>query len=274
MLTFPSTRPIVRITRSKNTIRSVDCPELQWWFVVPRLQEDYAYAHYDSETLVLDRVVELFPIKSKESNDRQVVRIDVRDNWFTEKEKHVFAPRMRLLASLDSGSARFLAVTNLSNDGNVIDETTQGDPYFEDQWGTRGRYLENNGKFEQQCDGSWRTTDRDGLGVGTYDVTIGDNRFECLRVFDYDPNSPFGGELGEAYVEGTSGRTVFYREYSGRFLRNATIRRNESLPGVDILELYPNNARIVIDGELYVHCGCTMRGHDTITLAGLGAFNL
>lgn len=271
MLTFPSTRPVVRITGSKSTIRVVDCPELQWWFVVPRLNEDYAYALYDCETLELTRVVSLAPTRIESSAGANVVKIEVCDNWLTEREKEVFPPRMCLLASLDSKNARFLSVTNLSLEGDVINTTTQDDANFEEEWGTTGRHLESNGHFEQQHDGSWRTTGSGGLGEGTYDVTIGNNRFECLRIFDFDSDEPFGGELAEAYVERSSGRTVYYREFSGRFYRNSSSRKGEALRGVDLLELYPNSAQIVIDGELYIQCGCTMRPYDAITLAGFGA---
>lgn len=272
-MTFPSTRPTVRITRSKNTIQSVDCPELQWWFVIPRANEHYAFAQYDSETFALDRVVTLSVTETEDSDQNDVVRIDICNDWISAHEKDIFPPRIRVLASLDAENARFLAVTNLSHEGKVIDEIREGDTYFEEEWGTRGRYLVNNGRFEQQHDGSWRTTGRDGLVEGSYDVSIGEHCFECLRVLDYDDDEPFGGELGEAYIDLESGRTVYYREFSGRFYRQARIRQDESRPGVDILALYPNNVQIVIDGELYVHCGCTMRAHDTITLAGLGALD-
>ncbi|MCY4129559.1 MAG: hypothetical protein OXG15_10030 [Gammaproteobacteria bacterium] len=272
-MTFPSTRPVVRITTSKNTIQSVDCPELQWWFVVPRANEQYAYAQYDSETLALDRIVTFSATEVESSDQNEVVQIDICNDWSTAREKEIFSPRMRVLATLDAENAKFLAVANLSHDGRVIDEIREGDPYFEEQWGTRGRHLVNNGRFAQQHDGSWRTTGHDGLGEGTYDVTIGDHCFECLRVLDYDENEPFGGELSEAYIERESGRTVYYRQFNGRFYRQASITQDGSQPGIDILAMYPNNARIVIDGELYVHCGCTMRAHDTITLAGLGGFD-
>lgn len=271
MLTFPSTRPVVRINRSKNTVQVVDCPELQWWFVVPRPNEDYAYALYDCETLELERVVTFAPTKLESSTCTKLVEIEVCDNWITEREKKMFPPRMRLLASIDSENARFLSVTNLSFAGEVINTTSQDDSDFEEEWGTTGRHFENNGHFEQKHDGSWRTTGNGGLGEGTYDVTIGDNRFECMRIFDFDADEPFGGELAEAYVERSSGRTVYYREFSGRFYRNSSSRKGEAQRGVDLLELYPDSAQIVIDGELYVQCGCTMRPYDAITLAGLGA---
>lgn len=273
-MAFPSTRPTVRITRSKSTIQSVDCPELHWWFALPRANEDYAFALYDAETQKLARVVTLKPIRVQGFGQRDIVQIDITDNWLADREKAMFPPRMRLLASLDAEKASFLAVTNLSHEDNVIDTIAEGDPDFESQWGTVCRHLEDNGKFESLNDGAWRTTGKDGLVEGTYDVNIGNNCFKCLRVLDYDEDEPFGGELAEAYVECTSGRTVYYREFTGRFYRQSRIENCEPIPGVDLLELHPHNARLVIDGVIYVHCGCTMRAHDTITLAGLGALNL
>lgn len=271
MSLFPSTKPTISITSSLETVRSVDCPELQWWFAVPREGEEYAFAFYDADTHALDGVCEMKAVAFERNASLDTVEFEVREKWFTERERRMFSPRMSITASLDSTRAMFLSVTQFSHDGTVMEASDQRNPNFMDDWGTTlGRLLEDNGKFQQTHDGSLQTTDRDGAGAGTYDVTIGRNTFRCLRVLDYDPTEPFGGELGEAYVDARSGRTVYYREFSGRYYRQAGIGTGNRQRGVDILEMYPNNTRIVIDGELYVHCGCTMRGHDVIPLAGLG----
>ena len=132
------------------------------------------------------------------------------------------------------------------------------DEGFEGDWGKGDkRKLYDDGRYQLQADGSYKITDGKGLGAGVYDVTIGENKFCCLRVLDPDLSASEGGELVEAYVE-RGGRTVFFRRYDGRFYR-----------GTDLVQKYLNNIRIVINGVVYVHCDCTGRAHDTITNTSL-----
>ena len=135
------------------------------------------------------------------------------------------------------------------------------DDDFENQWGASlnpDRKLYDDGRYQLQPDGSYETTNGNGLGVGTYDVTIGGKTFRCLRVLEPDLDEPEGGELSEVYVE-RGGRTVFHRRYDGRFYR-----------GGDLLQEYPGHPRITIDDQVYVQCDCTGRAHDYIMDTSLG----
>ncbi len=135
-----------------------------------------------------------------------------------------------------------------------------GTDFFEDQWGgamTRRRIVDD-GRYQRQPDGSYKLTDAQGLGAGTYDVTIGENTFHCLRVLDPDIDKPNGGELNEVYIE-REGRTVLHRRYDGRDYR-----------GQDLVSKFPNNRRILIDDVVYVHNDCSGGANDDITLTGLG----
>lgn len=102
-------------------------------------------------------------------------------------------------------------------DGKRVRSTFR-DKFFEANWGTgENRRLYDDGKYQRHPDGSYvRITDRQGLGAGTYDVTIGSEIFRCLRVLDVI-SSPAneGGELIEAFVE-SGERTVLVRQYLGR----------------------------------------------------------
>ena len=61
-----------------------------------------------------------------------------------------------------------------------------------------------------------RTTDGQGIGAGSYDVTIGEKTFHCLRVWDTAGSPPSEqAELSEAYID-QAGRVVLFREYWGR----------------------------------------------------------
>jgi hypothetical protein len=159
----------------------------------------------------------------------------------------------------ETSESRWLAVLSEGNGGGKL--FTHLDDGFEDQWGTSAnpsRRLYDDGRYRLPPDGSYETTDRAGLGAGTYDVSIGEETFRCLRVLEPDISEPGGGELTEAYVE-RGGRTVFHRRYDGRSYR-----------GGDLLRQYPDHPRIIIDSNLFVQCDCTGKAHDDITEASLG----
>ena len=254
---FPLTRPDVTILESSENIDEIDCPELQWWFAIPRLGEHCLWAAYESDTLELTGVVEIVSTAPATIRDIDCVELrlrkwSARDDWPME-----FNPGL-MYALLEEQQARWLSVVK-TLDGRRVFETV-GDKWFEQTWGGRmRRRIVDDGRYRRQPDGSYKTANGTGLGAGTYDVTIGGNTFCCLRVLDAIPglSTPNGGELVEAFIE-CGGRTVFFRRYDGQFYRDS-----------DLVRKYPNNQRIVIDDIVYVHHDCTGRAHDTITCTGM-----
>jgi hypothetical protein len=137
------------------------------------------------------------------------------------------------------------------------------DKGFEQNWGKgERRRLYDDGRYQRQPDGSHRMTNGQGLGAGVYDVTIGEKSFCCLRVLDVNQTPSEYDEISEAFVE-RGGRTVLYRQYRGRLC---------GVGKVDWAETYPDNARLVISGCVYVHCDCTGRAHDVITNTSVGVY--
>ncbi|MDE2890397.1 MAG: hypothetical protein OXR72_19515 [Gemmatimonadota bacterium] len=250
---FPNTRPDVKILESSEKIDEIDCPELQWWFAVPRLGEHCLTSAYESDTLALTAVVEIVSTVPAKILDTDCVELrlkewSARDDWPVE-----FNPGL-MYALLDEQQARWLSVVKTRDGRRVIE--TEGDKWFEENWGGKmSRRIVDDGRYRRQPDGSYRTTNGKGLGAGTYDVTIAGNTFCCLRVLDPIPglSTPNGGELVEAFVE-RGGRTVFFRRYDGQFYRDG-----------DLVRKYPDNRRIVINDTVYVHHDCSGRAHDTIT---------
>ena len=254
---FPLTRPQVTIQESSARLQEVDCPELQWWFAVPRLGEHCKWAVYEADTLELTEVVEIVSVGSATLRDIDCIELRVEQHVKREDIPLEFDPGY-MYTLLDDVGARWVGVTR-SVDGKRLVEV-QGDRHFEATWGgVMNRRIVDDGRYERLSDGAYKTTDAQGLGAGTYDVTVGDNRFCCIRVLDPIPglSSPNGGELVEAFVE-EGGRTVFFRRYDGRYFR-----------GGDLTCKYPGNRRIVIDDIVYVHHDCTGRAHDTITQIAL-----
>ena len=254
---FPLTRPDVTILESSEKIDEIDCPELQWWFAIPRLGENCLWAAYESDTLELTAVVKIVSTAPARIRDIDCVELrlrewSARDDWPMD-----FNPGL-MYALLDEQQARWLSVVK-TLDGRRVFETV-GDKWFEENWGGRmRRRIVDDGRYRRQPDGSYKTANGTGIGAGTYDVTIGGNTFCCLRVLDPIPglSEPDGGELVEAFIE-RGGRTVFFRRYDGQFYRVG-----------DLVRKYPDNHRIVINDTVYVHHDCTGRAHDTITQLSL-----
>ena len=250
---FPPTRPDIKIVESSERIDEVDCQELQWWFAIPKMGETYMWAEYDGETQKLDAVTEMTPTMPAIIRDIECVEIQFKE-WLAND----WPPTPNLMyATINETHTEWVSVVNTINGKRIFN--TIGDEWFEDQWGPAlKRRIVDDGRYQLQPDGTYKLTDGTGFGAGTYDVTIGENTFHCLRVLDVDISNEHGGELAEVYIE-KGGRTVFFRRYDGRFLR-----------GHDLVSKFPNNIQIVINDVVYVHSNCTGWFHDTFTLASLG----
>lgn len=256
---FPPTRPSISITESANRITQLDLPELQWWPVVPSPGHHAMQATYEADTLKLSAVTEMRATSLARIHNRDCVELAVRERAIREDWDVPGSPQL-FYASLDEKETRWLGVVLQMDDRKVL--RTFKDQGFAADWGRgAGRKISDDGRYRRQPDGSYRTSDRKGIGAGTYDVTIGARTFHCLRVWDTFGSPPSEhAELAEAFIE-ESGRLVFYRQYRGRQMG----------PGnIDWAIKYPKNPKIIIDGCVYVHCNCTGRAHDLITNTAIG----
>lgn len=257
---FPLTRPEIRVVESSKKIAEIDCLELQWWFAIPRLYDHTMSAFYEIDTLALSSVVDLMAVRAATIHSVDCIEIQVDERPMRADWQMPSCPT-RFYSKIDDDVTGWVGVIQRSADKEVV--RTFQDQGFAQDWGMNGkRQLYDDGRYQRQSDGSYRIIAGQGLGAGVYDVTIGEQTFCCLRVLDVGPTPSEDGELGEAFVT-QEGRTVLYRQYQGRLWGGAA---------QDRLVLYPNNARLVINGAVYVHCNCTGRAHDVITHTAVGAF--
>lgn len=256
---FPTKKPAISITESEERITQIDLPELRWWPIVPSLGHRSMSATYEAESLELSAVTEMVVTSRANVHGLDCVEIAVRElaireDWEVPGTPHLF------FASLDEQMTRWLGVVQKWRDKKVL--LTFKDESFEADWGDgENRIIRDEGRFQRLPDGSFRTTEWQGIGAGTFDVTIGGRTFRCLRAWDTFGMPPSElTELAEAYVE-PSGRVVLYRQYRGRRMGKGE---------VDWVAKHPNNIRVEIDSCVYVHCNCTGRAHDVITNTALG----
>ncbi len=257
---FPLTRPVIRIVESNEKITAIDCLELQWWFAIPRLHDHTMSAFYEIDTLELSAVNNLVAVSAATIDQVACVEIQVNE-WPIRTDWQTASMPTRFYSRMDDDTTGWVGVVQKSQ-GQALLRTFR-DKGFDQDWGMNGkRNLYDDGRYQRQPNGSYHITNGQGLGAGVYTVTIGEQTFCCLRVLDIGPTPSEHGELGEAFVT-RGGRTVLYRQYQGRLWGGGT---------KDRVEIYPNNARLVINDCIYVHCNCTGRAHDVITNTAVGAF--
>ena len=256
---FPAVRPAITIAQSDNKITQLDLPELQWWPIIPSPGNRSMQATYEADTLELSAVTAMVVTGLARVHNLDCVEIAVqeqaiREDWDVPGRPHLF------YASLDEEETRWLGVVQQIGERKVL--RTFSDEWFAADWGQgEKRTIIDDGRFQRQPDGTHRTTDGQGIGAGTYDVTIGARTFHCLRVWDTAGSPPTEhAELSEAYIE-QGGRVVLFREFWGRRMGKGD---------TDWAVKYPHNIKIVIDGCVYVHCDCTGRAHEIVTDTALG----
>ena len=255
---FPAIRPAITIAESDEKIPQIDHPELQWWPIIPALGNRSMQATYEADTLELSEVTEMVATSPARVHQLDCVEIAVQEQTMREDMK-MPSQLLCFYAALDQEKTRWLAIVRLEGDRKAL--LTFHDEHFEANWGQGElRLMRDDGRYQRQPDGSYRTTDLKGIGAGSYDVTIGAKTFHCLRVWDTGGPPSEHEELSEAYIE-PGGRVVLFREYWGRQMGKGD---------TDWAEKYPDNIQIVIDGCVYVHCDCTGRAHDWITNTALG----
>ncbi|MBX3014951.1 MAG: hypothetical protein KF832_25745 [Caldilineaceae bacterium] len=252
---FPATRPDIRVVERDQPMEAIECLELQWWFAIPRLQERTMSAFYEIDTLHLAAVNDLVAVRPARVDQAECVEIQV-DVWTS----HADWPTQpsQFYSRIDDTRTGWVAVATQNQGQTVLN--TYHDPHFANNWGMNGpRWLYDDGRYQRQPDGSYQITNGQGLGAGTYEVTIGERSFLCLRVIDVGIPSEVD-ELGEAFIT-REGRTVLYRQYQGRLWGSVANDR---------VQLYPHNRRLVINDCIYVHCNCSGRAHDVITNTAVG----
>ena len=256
---FPAVRPPIAIAKSVRSITHVDLSELQWWPIVPSLGNCSMQATYEADTLELSAVTEMAVTSPAKIHNLDCVEVTVRELAIREEWDVPGRPQL-FYASLDEEQSRWLGVVQLIDERKVL--RTFKDEWFESDWGCgTERKIFDDGRYQSQADGSYLTTDGQGIGAGSYDVTIGGRTFHCLRAWDTFGSPPSEhAELAEAFIE-EGGRVVLYRQYRGRRMGGGE---------TDWAAVYPDNMKIVIDDCVYVHCNCTGRAHDLITNTAIG----
>ena len=248
---LPDRLPEYAIVWRDDPAFPVDCRELMGWFIVPKLGEKCSWAMYD------------FPKRNRtEQCDMEVTgRAQVHGIEGVEIESIEYDPmdcnridgadvvKRRFVAQLTDTHCRYLAESHEEDGVKKLFTFLDGDDFLE-SWG----FGENNCGNEThiapkgliQKEGSVVTTAKQPFMldvVGRYQVEINGRTYDTVCVIDAGTYNE--GVLGEQYLD-RNGRTVLWRRFNSNDWMQDSYRRPWT-------ELLPENERITVDGETYVH---------------------
>jgi len=242
---LPEFLPEYTIEASSAQPFTVKCEELMGFCLIPRLGEKIAWGDYDMPSRKRNEYTEAAVLGKTEIHGIEGVEIRALqhdDRTGTETER-MFA------AQLTDTHCRYLAESHWENGVRKCFTFLDGE-IFMNNWG----FGEDNCGFETcirprgviHRQGRAITTTDDGELVdvtGRYTVTIGGKAYDTICVMDI---GHFHHRIAiEQYLD-QNGRTVLWR----RFNRNDWAKNRY---GRLWTELLPDNERLTINGEVFVH---------------------
>ena len=226
--------------------------ELQGWLIVPRVGQKLTWGMYDFPERRRTEYTEMEVIGKAEVHGIQGVEVvamqfDPADPCRTGALDRV---ERRFVAQLTDTHSRYLAETHME-DGVRKCYTFLDGGAFLDNWG----FGENNcgnevdlrpkGLLHREGDRITGTIPREVVDVvGRYRVTIGGKAYDTVCVMDIECYNE--AVASEQYVD-RNGRTVLWRRF------NRDDWALERFGGKGWSEKLPDNERLTINGETYVH---------------------
>lgn len=251
MKKLPEIMPEYTITRLDKEPFSVKWEELMGWFIVPKLGEKLNWAIYDfpkrnrteyDEMQVVGKT-EIHGIEGVEITAKQYAPMDCNK---TDNDK--IAERT-FIAQLTDTHCRFLAESHISGGVKKCYTFLDGDEFIPN-WGFGENNCGNEVNLSAKSDiirnGSEITaSDKPFLldVVGRYEVKIGGKSYDTICVMDIETYD--GGVVSEQYLD-KNGRTILWRRFNRNDWAKDRYKKNWT-------EILPENERITVNGEIYVH---------------------
>ncbi len=211
---FPRRRPEIAVRELDGAPFAVECPELRWWLVVPRLGEEALQVTYKAPDWRLEGVARMRVVRPAAVDGLEGVEVGVEE-WGGAIEGWRDAG-WSMCARENGEEIQYLAV--IRQQAEEISINTYLGLGFTEAWACVNRRIEDTGRFVRQPDGSCKQAhsadNLDASGAGLYEVRIGDNVFNCLRVLQLEGLvTEEDAPIDEAYIT-AEGRTVLIRDYA------------------------------------------------------------
>ena len=250
-ITMPEYLPDYTIEQIDAEPFEVVWEELTGWFIVPKIGEQISWAMYDfpkrKRTEQCDmKVVGKATVHGIEGVEIEAVEYDPKA--FNRTDNAERADR-RFVAQLTDTHCRYLAECHMNDGVRECYTFLDGDAFLQN-WGFGAdncgneTHIAPKGLIRKQ--GSAVTTARKSFMIditGRYEVRINGKAYDTVCVIDagaYDE-----GVMSEQYLD-RNGRTILWR----RFNRNDWMAESYKRPWTELL---PENERLTVDGEIYVH---------------------
>ena len=252
MQKLPEYIPDYTIERLDAEPFSVRWEELQGWLIVPRVGQKLTWGMYDFPERKRTEYTEMEVIGKAEVHGIEGVEVvamqfDPADYYRTGALDRV---ERRFVAQLTDTHSRYLAETHMEDGVRKCYTFLDGEAFL-NNWGFGEDNCGNEvdlhpkGLLHREGNCVTGTIPREVVDVvGRYRVTIGGKAYDTVCVMDIECYND--AVASEQYVD-QNGRTVLWR----RFNRDDwAIDRFGSKPWS---EKFPDNERIAINGETYVH---------------------
>lgn len=254
MLNFPKIMPGYTIRERNDEAFEVIHEAIIGWGIVPRLGEKCAWASYDFPDRILTNTMRMEVTGRAAVHGIEGVEIAAFESGYDSPDNLVFADHTvhrGFVAQLTDTHCRLLAEFHTENGVKQMYTFLDGAP-FTDNWG----YGEDNCGFETHLKAKGKITRQGNVLTakengsvpvidvcGRFDVTICGKTYDTICLTDAETYD--SGVMTETYIDRDS-RIVLWR----RFNRNDWgLGRTGQL----WTERFPENERIFINGETYVH---------------------
>ena len=251
MKKMPEYLPEYTITNSEKEPFPVRWEEMMGWFVVPKQGEKLSWAMYDfperRRTEQCDMEV-LGPAEVHGIRGVEIAAVEY-DPMDCNRIDGADRAERRFVAQLTETHCRILAESHVEGGVRKLYTFLDGGDFL-DSWGfgedNCGNEVSISPKGDIRREGSRVTAvDKPFLldVVGRYTVEIGGKRYDTVCVMDIETYN--GGVASEQFLD-KEGRTVLWR----RFNRDDWAIERYGRPWHELL---PENERLTINGETYVH---------------------
>lgn len=248
---MPEFIPDYQIKEVEGEPFAVCWEELMGWFIVPKPGETCSWAMYDFPKRKRTEQCDLEVTGRAEVHGIEGVEIEAveYDPMDCNRIEGADVAKRRFVAQLTDTHCRYLAECHEEDGVKKLYTFLDGDGFLEN-WGFgkdncgNETHIAPKGVIRKQ--GSAVTTAKEPFMldvVGRYEVQINGKTYDTICVIDAGAYEE--GVLTEQYLD-RNGRTVLWR----RFNRNDWMQESYKRPWTELL---PENERITVDGETYVH---------------------
>lgn len=227
--------------------------ELMGWFIVPKVGEKLSWAMYDFPERKRTELCEMEVVGRAEVHG--IEGVEIRSVEYDPMECNSAGGQdkveRRLIAQLTETHCRMLAMSYTEGGVKRFYTFLDGDAFL-DNWGFGEDNCGNEVNFKRKGDivkdgPSVTTADKKFLLdiVGRYKVKINGREYDTVCVIDHATYMEGEKVTSEQYLD-RNGRTVLWRRFNHDEWEFARYGRRWT-------EMLPDNERITVNGETYVH---------------------